>query len=55
MRYLAYPDYTATRWPEVGNIPSGWEARRLKFSVSLRNEKIEAENNELDYMGLEHI
>lgn len=55
MRYPAYPNYTATRWPEVGNIPTGWEARRLKFSVSLRNEKIEAENNELDYVGLEHI
>lgn len=55
MRYPAYPDYAATRWIEVGSIPSGWEARRLKFSVSLRNEKIEAENNELDYMGLEHI
>jgi len=27
----------------------------LKFSVSLRNEKIEAENADLEYMGLEHI
>lgn len=50
-----YPDYTATRWPEAGSIPSGWEARRLKFSVSLRNEKIEAESAGLEYMGLEHI
>jgi type I restriction enzyme S subunit len=55
VRYPAYPEYIATRWAEVGSIPTGWEARRLKFSVSLRNEKIEAENNDLDYMGLEHI
>jgi type I restriction enzyme S subunit len=32
-----------------------WETRRLKFAVSLRNEKIEAENSDLDYIGLEHI
>lgn len=50
-----YPDYTSTRWPEVGSIPSGWEARRLKFAASLRNEKIEAENSDLEYIGLEHI
>lgn len=55
MRYHAYPEYTATRWPATGNIPSGWEARRLKFGVSLRNEKIDAEGSALEYMGLEHI
>ena len=55
MSYPAYPQLIATRWPETGKIPSGWEARRLKFSVSLRNEKIEAEESTLDYMGLEHI
>jgi type I restriction enzyme S subunit len=33
----------------------GWEARRLKFAVSLRNEKIEAEEANLEYVGLEHI
>lgn len=55
MNYPAYPDYTTTRWPEVGSIPFGWEARRLKFAVTLRNEKIEAEDVTLEYMGLEHI
>lgn len=55
MKYPAYLEYTATRWSEMGSIPVGWEARRLKFAVSLRNEKIEAEKSTLDYMGLEHI
>ncbi|NOS72198.1 MAG: restriction endonuclease subunit S [Verrucomicrobia bacterium] len=55
MSYPAYPKHIATRWPDVGSVPSGWEARRLKFAVSLRNEKIEAEDSHLDYMGLEHI
>jgi len=53
--YPAYADCSPARWQEVGNIPLGWEARRLKFSVSLRNEKIDAEATDLEYMGLEHI
>jgi type I restriction enzyme, S subunit len=55
MSYSAYSDHVRTRWDEVGSAPVGWEARRLKFSVSLRNEKIEAELTDLEYMGLEHI
>ena len=55
MSYSAYSDHVRTRWDEVGSAPVGWEARRLKFSVSLRNEKIEAEFTDLEYMGLEHI
>lgn len=55
MAYSAYPEYKSTRWEEVGSIPAEWEARRLKFTVLLRNEKIEAENADLEYMGLENI
>jgi type I restriction enzyme S subunit len=55
MKYEAYPDYTPTRWATTRRIPTKWEARRLKFAVTLRNEKIEAEDSCLDYMGLEHI
>lgn len=55
MRYPAYPDYVPTRWCSESSIPITWEARRLKFSVSLRNEKIDAEASSLEYMGLEHI
>lgn len=55
MNYRPYPEYSTTRWTEVGSIPFGWEARRLKFAASLRNEKIEAESADLEYMGLEHI
>jgi len=55
MAYPAYPEYKPTRWKDVGSIPSKWEARRLKFAVLLRNEKIEAEHADLEYMGLENI
>jgi type I restriction enzyme, S subunit len=53
--YPAYTELAATRWHEMGRVPSTWEARRLKFAVTLRNEKIEAEGATLDYVGLEHI
>ena len=55
MRYPAYPDYVQTRWGSESIIPITWEARRLKFAVSLRNEKIDAEASNLEYIGLEHI
>ncbi len=55
MRYPPYPDYVPTRWHTESSIPITWEARRLKFAVSLRNEKIDAEASSLEYMGLEHI
>lgn len=40
---------------EISQVPAVWEKRPLKFAVSLRNEKIEAEFTDLEYMGLEHI
>jgi type I restriction enzyme S subunit len=55
MSYPTYSKQSPTRWRETGNIPSKWEARRLKFAVTLRNVKIEAEGTDLEYMGLEHI
>lgn len=48
MRYPAYPNYTATRWPEVGSIPTGWEARRLKFAVTCNDEAL-PETTDPDY------
>ncbi|MDO8891743.1 MAG: restriction endonuclease subunit S [Sulfurimicrobium sp.] len=48
MRYPAYPDYTATRWPEAGSIPSGWEARRLKFAATCNDEAL-PETTDPDY------
>lgn len=55
MTYPGYRENASTRWLEVGSVPVGWEVRRLKFAVSPRNEKIEAEATNLEYLGLEHI
>lgn len=48
MRYSAYPDYVDTRWADVGAIPSGWEARRLKFAATYNDEAL-PENTDPDY------
>jgi type I restriction enzyme, S subunit len=36
-------------------VPLGWDSRRLKFSVKLRNEKVDAECIGSAYIGLENI
>ena len=41
--------------PWLDKVPEHWGTRRLKFTVTLRNEKMDAEESTLDYMGLEHI
>ncbi len=52
---LAYTEYKKLGIEWLGNVPEHWEVQRLKFSVLLVNEKVDAEGNELSYMGLEHI
>jgi len=48
VKYPAYPDYAATRWAEVGSIPSYWEARRLKFAATCNDEAL-PETTDPDY------
>ena len=44
---------TGVSW--IGQIPSEWSYKRLKFAVTLINEKIDAVSEELPYVGLEHV
>lgn len=39
----------------LGKIPAHWGVRRLKFSVSQINQKVDAASINLPYIGLEHI
>jgi type I restriction enzyme S subunit len=39
----------------LGEVPAHWDIRKLKFSVDLINNKIEAKNTDLPYLGLENI
>ncbi len=55
MGYAAYPAYEDRGRFGRGAQPVGWESRRLKFAVALRNDKVESESCDLEYIGLEHI
>ena len=35
-----YREHITTRWHEVGSIPAGWEARRLKFVATCNDETL---------------
>ncbi|MFM6135598.1 MAG: restriction endonuclease subunit S, partial [Sphaerospermopsis kisseleviana] len=54
-KYQGYDKYKDSGVEWLGDIPEHWEVKRFKFSVYLINNKIEAENSNLTYMGLEHI
>jgi type I restriction enzyme, S subunit len=55
MKYLRYVEYknSDTSWLQA--IPKNWNIKRLKFSVELINNKVNVEESELPYLGLEHI
>lgn len=55
MGYRAYPEYRDSGVEWLGRVPADWEVRRLKFSSYLINEKVDAQESTLDYLGLEHI
>jgi type I restriction enzyme S subunit len=54
-KYERYEKYKGSGVKWLGQIPEDWQQKRLKFSVDLINNKIDAENSNLPYMGLEHI
>lgn len=55
MDYQSYAEYSISNSTWLDSFPSAWDTRKLKFAVTLINEKIEAKGSELEYMGLEHI
>lgn len=54
MKYDKYHQYINSTVPWIGQIPCGWGIRRLKFGVSLKNEKV-IDNDNLSYVGLENV
>jgi type I restriction enzyme S subunit len=56
MKYPAYPKYKPSGIEWLGEVPEGWDVKRLKLSVRLDDCKVEAdEDNPLPYIGLENI
>ncbi|MDU4395291.1 MAG: restriction endonuclease subunit S [Acinetobacter ursingii] len=51
-RYESYKD-SGVQW--LGEIPSHWEVKRMKFVVANIGEKIDAKESDLRYFGLENI
>ncbi|MEN4007112.1 MAG: restriction endonuclease subunit S [Methanobacteriaceae archaeon] len=39
----------------IGEIPEGWEIKKLKYSASISNDKFNKKPENLPYIGLEHI
>ena len=39
----------------LGNVPSHWQNKRLKFSIGNISEKVDAQTSDLRYFGLENI
>ena len=51
MRWRAYPGYKESGEQWVGSVPMHWDAKRLKYCVRLMNEKVEATESVLPYLG----
>lgn len=45
--------YSGAEW--IGDAPEDWDCKRLKYCVTLRDERIEGENSDKPFIGLEHI
>lgn len=55
MNAPAYPKTKKSGVEWLGDVPEHWEVRRLKFAAPLINNKIDAQESDLPYMGLEHV
>jgi restriction endonuclease S subunit len=51
----AYPKTKKSGVEWLGDIPEHWNVRRLKFAAPLINDKVDAQESDLPYMGLEHV
>jgi len=55
MKAASYPAYKPTGADWLGKVPFHWEQKRLKYCVSLLNEKVNGQGTDLPYIGLENI
>jgi len=55
MGHKTYPEYRDSGVQWLGEVPSHWETRRLKYAAPLRNIKVVAGESDLPYIGLENI
>ena len=55
MKWRAYPVYRDSGVEWLGDIPSHWHSKRLKYCTTRINEKVDGRESDLPYTGLEHI
>ncbi len=53
--YGRYPEYKDSGVPWLGEIPSHWQNKRLKYTITNVSEKVDAQTSDLRYFGLENI
>ena len=53
--YARYPEYKDSGVPWLGEIPSHWQNKRLKYTITNVSEKVDAQESDLRYFGLENI
>ena len=54
-KYARYSEYKDSGVPWLGEIPSHWQNKRLKYTVTNVSEKVDAQTSDLRYFGLENI
>jgi len=55
MKWWPYSAYKPSGVEWLGEVPEHWEIRRLKHSAGFINQKVDGNQSDLPYTGLEHI
>lgn len=55
MTYPAYEKYKESGVPWLGQVPEGWEVKKLRYAAQLSDKRVPYEDAECSYVGLEHI
>ena len=54
-KYESYPEYRDSGVEWLAKVPTQWNIIRLKYGVSLINEKVENGESDTPYLGLENV
>ena len=54
-KYEPYPEYKDSGVEWLNKVPTQWNIIRLKYGVSLINDKVENGESDTPYLGLENV
>ena len=55
MTYPTYEKYKESGVPWLGDVPEGWEVKKLRYAAKLSDKRVPYEEADCSYVGLEHI